>query len=249
MNWTTWNRHLYAAWAPFYDVLVAMLDDKRQRSLALADIQPDEKVLLLGAGTGLDLNYLPQQLHPTAIDITPAMIKRLRLRAQRLKMDVDARVMDGQSLAFDDGIFDVVILHFVLAVIPDPERALNEAVRVLRPGGRLVVLNKFLRDEHQPSLALRCANKLTRLLATDITYKLKPILQTPGLSCTHVEQVGLGGLFKIAILEKTDVATPSVDVATESVEVMPGNYIDQPARAAARSAGNYPKPAEAASAM
>lgn len=225
MNWTTWNRHLYAAWAPFYDVLVKVLEDKRRQSLKLANIQPDENVLIMGAGTGLDLEYLPVEMRPTAIDICPAMIKRLDKRAARLGMSVDARIMDGQNLDFADNTFDVVLLHFVLAVIPDPKKALQEAIRVTRPGGRLVILNKFLHDERKPSLALKSANSIARLLATDITFKLRPILQTPGLKAQHVEQIGLGGFFKIAILEKTEQVEPQatetsvIQTAPETVSI------------------------------
>jgi len=242
MNWTTWNRHLYAAWAPFYDILVSMLEDKRRRSLELAGIHEDEQVLLLGAGTGLDLNYLPRNLKPTAIDITPAMIRRLRQRAERLNMQVSATVMDGQALLFEDGTFDVVVLHFVLAVMPEPQRALDEAVRVLRPGGRLVILNKCMKDDQTPSIAVRCVNKISRLVATDITFKLKPVLNHPRLNAVHVEQVGFGGLFKIAILEKhsapVDVPGHHPGVKQSAPDLPPASYT-----ASQTTAFHHPEPA------
>lgn len=203
MNWTTWYRHLYALWAPFYDVLVSVLEDKRRQSLKLANIQENESILILGAGTGLDLPYLPRASRPKAVDICPAMMKRLTSRAERLGMDVDAQIMDGQNLLYEDETFDVVILHFVLAVIPDPQKAVQEAIRVTKPGGRLVILNKFLDDDRKPSVALKAANAVARLVATDITFKLRPILETPGLETRHVERLGIGGFFKLAILEKT----------------------------------------------
>lgn len=182
------------------------MEEKRKKSLQLTAVKPGEKVLLLGAGTGLDLPYLPQDAQITAIDITPEMISRLRRRATKLGMNVDARVMDGQNLDFADNSFDVVILHFVLAVIPDPPRAIKEAERVLRPGGRMVILNKFLKDNSRPSLALRLANKIARIVITDITCKLNPLVALTSLKPLHEETVGLGGFFKIAILEKPPVA-------------------------------------------
>ncbi len=211
MDLTQWNRYLYAGWAPFYDLLVGSLEEKRKRSLELAAVKPGEKVLLLGAGTGLDIPYLPKDAEITAIDITPEMISRLRRRAHRLNMNIDARVMDGQKLDFASDTFDVVILHFVLAVIPDPLRAIREAERVLRPGGRIIVLNKFLKDESQPSPLLRLANKVARVLITDITCKLKPLVSVTNLHTVHQETIGLGGFFKIAILTKdTSMATARV---------------------------------------
>lgn len=205
INMTDWNRHVYAAWAPVYDQLVAVLEEKRRKSLEIADIQRGEKVLLLGAGTGLDLPYLPPSAEITAIDITPGMIKRLKTRAERLGINVDARVMDGQSLDFPDDSFDVVVLHFVLAVIPEPTRAIQEASRVLRPGGRAIILNKFCKDGSHPSFFIRIANRIARLLLTDITCQLKPLITASGLRRDYVEEIGFGGVFKIAILKKEPV--------------------------------------------
>lgn len=199
---TRWNRIRYAIWAPFYDVLVGMLEEKRRRSIELAALQPGERVLVLGAGTGLDLEYIKPGPQITAIDITPEMISRLEKRAGRLGLDVDARVMDGQQLEFPDASFDVVILHFVLAVMPDPPRALREVSRVLRPNGRVIILNKFVPDDRNPSLLSRLSNPLVRIIATDITAKLGPIVSETDLQVDYQEVVGFGGLFKTAILIK-----------------------------------------------
>jgi ubiquinone/menaquinone biosynthesis C-methylase UbiE len=220
-NMTDWNRHLYAAWAPVYDQLVVVLEEKRRKSLETANIQPGEKVLLLGAGTGLDLEYLPATADITAIDITPGMISRLRKRAERLEMNVDARVMDGQKLDFPDNSFDVVVLHFVLAVIPDPTKAIREASRVLRPGGRAIILNKFCKDGSHPSFFIRTANRIARLVLTDITCQLKPLIAVSGLQRVHEEEIGFGGVFKIAVLTKdtADVpATPQLEPELQPAE-------------------------------
>lgn len=217
MSLTNWNRLLYAAWAPFYDVLVFSLESKRRKSLELASVLPTEKVLLIGAGTGLDLKYLPRQADITAVDLTPAMIRRLQARAQNLEMEVDAQVMDAQSLTFPDNSFDVVILHFVLAVIPDPVMAIREVNRVLRPGGRAVILNKFVKDGSKPSISLRLTNKLVRLLATDITCQLGPIAAVSGMQKVYEQEIGPGGFFKIAILVKE----PKSHLSSFSVNVSP----------------------------
>lgn len=197
-----WARIRYAAWAPFYDVLVAMLQDKRRRSMELANIEAGERVLLLGAGTGLDLELMSPGPKISAIDITPCMIKRLRQRAARLGLEVDARVMDGQNLEYPDESFDVVLLHFVLAVMPDPVRALHEVTRVLRPGGRVVVLNKFVRDDEKPNFWMRMINPIARFFVTDMTCKLGPIVAASDLKLAYEEHLGVGGFFKVALLRK-----------------------------------------------
>jgi ubiquinone/menaquinone biosynthesis C-methylase UbiE len=89
--------------------------------------------------------------------------------------------MDGHALKFPDASFDAVILHLIVAVIPDPVKCLREAARVLRPGGRAVIFDKFVPDDQRPPLALRLPNPLTSLFGTEITRKLGPLLAESGL--------------------------------------------------------------------
>lgn len=217
MNWTEWNRVLYSGWAPVYDPLVAMLEGKRRQSMAIANIQPGERVLLLGAGTGLDLKYLPASAEIHAIDITPAMIARLRRRSDELGLNVKASIMDAQQLEYPSDYFDAVILHFVLAVIPDPLKAMAEVERVLRPEGRAVILNKFADDENDPSLLLKAANVVVRPLATDITCRLRPIVSNCPLKLETEQKLGMAGMFKVAVLRKTSDAPATSALAPVSL--------------------------------
>lgn len=198
------QRRRYTLWAPFYDRLVASFDHMRRRSLTCAAIAPGERVLIVGAGTGLDLLYLPPACHVTAIDLTPSMLERLRARARRLGLEVDAHVMDGHALAFPDASFDVVVLHLILAVIPDPAQCLKEAERVLRPGGRAMVMDKFLGDNRPTPFFLRLLNPLARFFGTDATRRLGPIVAATELRVLYEEPLGLRGYFKAALLKKSE---------------------------------------------
>ena len=142
-----WNRLRYTLWAPAYDALVhaAGFDAARRVSIDRLRLAPNDRVLIVGAGTGLDLDLLPPTVHVSAIDVTPAMLKHLERRAAGTGRSVTTRVMDGRQLEFSDGSFDAVVMHLILAVMPQPECGLREAVRVLRPGGRIAVFDKFLR--------------------------------------------------------------------------------------------------------
>lgn len=202
-NTNAWRRIIYSLWAPGYDRLAGLLLKKRRRAIELAAPKAGEKVLLIGAGTGLDLEFMAPGPRLIAIDLTPAMLAILRRRAGRLGLEVEARVMDGQALEFLDASFDLVILHFILAVIPDPGRCIREVARVLRPGGRAVILDKFMPDAKRPPWIFRLINPLLSFLGTELTRQLGPILQDSGLTITHEESAG-GDIFKIALLSKAE---------------------------------------------
>ncbi|MBI5685170.1 MAG: class I SAM-dependent methyltransferase [Verrucomicrobia bacterium] len=202
INTNLWNRIRYSCWAPIYDLIALPTRPMRRRSLTLANLWPGERVLFVGAGTGLDLDFIPVGPTVTATDLTPAMLERLRRHARRLGLAVDARVMDGHALEFADGSFDVVILHYIVAVIPDPVRCLREAVRVLRPGGRVAILDKFAPDDGPLPLWLRLLNPLASLLATNVNRRLRPLLAASGLRVVHREAAALRGFFQIALAVK-----------------------------------------------
>jgi phosphatidylethanolamine/phosphatidyl-N-methylethanolamine N-methyltransferase len=201
INALVWNRARYTLLAPVYDV-VAGFGAQRRRSLALLAARPGERVLIVGCGTGGDLPYLDAGAQVTAVDLTPAMVERTRRRAAALGRAVDARVMDAQSLEFADASFDAVVLHLILAVVPDPAAAIREAERVLRPGGRAVVFDKWVADDREPSLFRRAGNLVANLVATDITRRLGPLVAATSLRLEHREPTGLGGFFSIALLRK-----------------------------------------------
>lgn len=200
-----WNRARYSAYAPFYDALVGRLGflaRGRRRALELAAIRPGEKLLIVAAGTGLDLPLLPAGVEIAAIDIAPAMLRRLQRRARRLELRVHAEVMDAARLGFADASFDCVLLHLAIAVVPDPQATMREVARVLRPGGRVSVFDKFLPDDASPSPVRALAGRLADWVATDLNRKLGPLLAGCGLTLVAREPAGLGGLFVVARADK-----------------------------------------------
>lgn len=122
----------YTVWAPAYDLIAnaAGFDAARRLSIERLRLSPGNRVLIVGAGTGLDLPHLPSHVDATAVDVTPAMLKRLEQRAAGARRSVVTRVMDARQLAFPDSSFDAVLMHLILAVMPEPERGLREAARV-----------------------------------------------------------------------------------------------------------------------
>ena len=199
-----WNRLRYTAWAPAYDAIAgaAGFDAARRQSIERLLLSPGDRVLIVGAGTGLDLEFLPPRVEVTAIDVTPAMLERLTRRAADLGRPVTARIMDARQLAFPDASFDAVVMHLILAVMPEPERGVTEAVRVLKPGGRIAVFDKFLRDDQRPSLKRRLLNAIAKPLFSDLNRRLGPLLAGKRLVIEHDEPVAFGGAYRVATLSR-----------------------------------------------
>lgn len=206
LNTNRWNRIRYTVIAPVYD-RIASFRAQRRRSIELLAPRAGEHVLISGAGTGADLDHLPAGPRVTAVDIAPAMVARIRSRAQALGRDVDARVGDAQDLHLPDASVDAVILHLIVAVAPDGGAVIAEAARVLRPGGRAVVLDKFVPDGARPSLVRRVVNVVTNALFSDVTRHLGPMIEGSGLRVVHREPAGLGGRFEIILLERASAKT------------------------------------------
>jgi ubiquinone/menaquinone biosynthesis C-methylase UbiE len=203
-----WNRLRYTIWSPVYDLLVGAIrfEDLRRRSIERLDLQPGARVLIVGAGTGLDLEHVPPGVDVTAIDVTPAMLRRLERRAARLRRRVSFRPMDARALAFEDACFDAVILHLILAVMPEPERGLREAARVLRPGGRIALLDKFLGDEERATFVRRLLNIVAKPLFSDMNRRLGPLLAATDLVVERDHPVAFGGMYRALTLRKPDSA-------------------------------------------
>ena len=199
-----WNRLRYTVWAPAYDAVVgaAGFNTARRLSIDRLRLVSGDRVLIVGAGTGLDLELLPPSVHVTAIDVTPAMLKHLERRAAATGQSVTARIMDARQLPFPDSSFDAVVMHLILAVMPEPERGLMEAVRVLKPGGRIAVFDKFLSDEEHPSLKRQLLNAIAKPLFSDLNRRFGPLIAGTRLVIEQDEPLAFGGTYRAVTLVK-----------------------------------------------
>ena len=203
----SWANRRWDIYASHYDRFVAFLPQRR-RSLELAQIRPGERVLVCGCGTGLDLPLLPPGIEIDAVDLSPPMIDQARLKSTGL--NIHLQTMDAQNLEFPDATFDVVILHLIIAIVPDPLRALQEAVRVLKPNGRIALFDKYFHGPGQPRLIRRILNPIVRAIATDINTRTIELATQAGLRVVHEEPVMLAGLFRVATLQRqTQLPSPS----------------------------------------
>jgi len=128
-------------WSISYDERCVTYARDRFVTIAGDRYWPYRHALEIGSGTGFFLLNLMQAgvaERGSVTDISPSMVEVALRNARNLGLPVDGRVADAETIPYEDGAFDLVVGHAVLHHIPDVERALREALRVLRPGGRLV---------------------------------------------------------------------------------------------------------------
>ncbi|MBK6356460.1 MAG: methyltransferase domain-containing protein [Betaproteobacteria bacterium] len=193
-------KHSYTLIAPFYDAAIARATHAaRARSLSALPTEAG-KVLLAGVGTGLDLPHLPPQHHYVGLDLNQAMLCRALPRTGHI--DFVPVQGDAQRLPFADASFDCAVLHLILAVVPQPAHCFAEIERVLKPGGQVLVFDKFLR-RGQPALLRRMINPLMRRVATRLDVVFEDLLsEAPSLALEHDQPALAGGWFRMIRLRK-----------------------------------------------
>lgn len=230
VNTNTWNRIRYTLYQPFYDLAGNYFNEYRKLSIEGLNLSPADKILIVGAGTGLDLNYLNHQKNITAIDLTSSMVADLMGKAEELHLPVEALVMDGHELEFSDSTFDVVILHLIVAVIPDPDRCLSEVRRVLKPNGRFTIMDKFIPAQGEVSFIRQLLNPFTNFLFSDITRDANALLDRAGLTIISdkVYKMGLriilgkkGKKTQDSLLKKVRTINSTVSAFPENTAKLP----------------------------
>jgi len=186
-------KRAYAILSPVYDLLFdKIFHPGRVAAVNLLQIEPGDRVLEVGVGTGLNLPLYPRDCSVTGIDISVEMLRKARQRAKELgQTKVTLSVMDASNLEFPDDAFDRVLATYVISAVPDPVKTLLEMRRVCKPGGHVVILNHF-RSENPVLGALEwmVAPVCTRIgFKTDL--KLKPLLERAGISPDQIHRINV----------------------------------------------------------
>jgi phosphatidylethanolamine/phosphatidyl-N-methylethanolamine N-methyltransferase len=138
----------YDRWAPVYDLVFGGVFSKGRKAAIQATNKLGGRVLEVGVGTGISLPQYASHLRIFGTDISEAMLRKAKRRVDdlRLKNVEGLAVMDAEKLEFPDNSFDVVMAQYVVTAVPNPEAALDEFARVLRPGGELIILTRISAD-------------------------------------------------------------------------------------------------------
>ena len=139
----------YRRWAPVYDMTFGRITHAGRRHATRVVNETGGHVLEVGVGTGLALPYYRGDLHVTGIDFSEDMLERARAKVaeENLTHVTELRQMDARRLDFPDNSFDTVVAMHLISVVPDPEQVMVEMARVCKPGGQILLVNHFARDE------------------------------------------------------------------------------------------------------
>ncbi len=170
------------------------MDDQFKSSL-IAGVHGN--VLEVGVGTGANLKFYPKHVHVTGIDFSPKMLSFARERAKEVALRVQLLEMDVQHLTFADNTFDTVVSTCVFCSVPDPIAGLREIRRVLKPQGRLLMLEHMLSNHLPLALLLHVLNPLTvRATGANVNRKTLDNLKAAGFTITQWRPVAFFDVFR-----------------------------------------------------
>jgi SAM-dependent methyltransferase len=166
--------------------------------------QASGAVLEVAVGTGLNLPFYPSEATVTGIDLSPGMLAVARDRARTLGLDADLQVGNAEALEFGDSSFDTVLCTISLCNIPDYHAAIAEMYRVLRPGGRLILLDHVASDRWWVLLVQRVLEQVTlRTNGDHQTRRPLPLVAAAGFSIDHSERSRLGWVERLVAAKPT----------------------------------------------
>jgi phosphatidylethanolamine/phosphatidyl-N-methylethanolamine N-methyltransferase len=195
---------VYDKLAKVYDLFFGpTLHPGRLQAIQRMNIQPRERVLEVGVGTGINLSLYPRDCTITGIDFSGSMLEKARERAAR-KDQASIRLlqMDAADLKFADNSFDIVYAPYLISVVPDPLKVAREMRRVCRPGGRIIFLNHFLSANPLLSRTERLISPFTIHIGFKADLDLPAFLAQADLQPVSIEKVNIPRIWSLVTCVK-----------------------------------------------
>jgi phosphatidylethanolamine/phosphatidyl-N-methylethanolamine N-methyltransferase len=195
---------VYDKLAKVYDLIFGpTLHPGRLQAIQRMDIQPGERVLEVGVGTGINLSLYPKNCSVSGIDFSGSMLEIARERAVRKDIqNVRLLQMDAADLKFADDSFDIVYAPYLISVVPDPVKVAQEMRRVCRPGGRIIFLNHFLSPNPILSRVERLISPFTIHIGFKSDLDLPAFLAQADLQPQSIEKVNIPKLWSLVTTVK-----------------------------------------------
>lgn len=190
----------YRRWSAVYDLIFGpVMNPGRKRIVHSMNCRRGDSVLEVGVGTGLSLPLYPADVKVTGIDISPEMLARARERVdhERLSQVDDILEMDAEQMNFADNRFDKVVAMYVVTVVPDPIRLVEEMRRVCKPGGEIFIVNHFRSNNPLLALLEGLLAPLSKLAGFRPDFDMEAFLNATNLEVVDVKKTNLFGYWKI----------------------------------------------------
>lgn len=200
------QKKVYATWAKIYDRIYQRLLARAQREAVAAACACGRDILEIGVGTGLTLPYFERDRRVVGADLSHDMLKvaHRKVASQGLDHVIGLSVMDACRLGFPDRSFDAVTAQFVITLVPDPEQALAEMDRVLKPGGEIVVASRLVGDGGWTAPVWAAVAPLAKAVGWSSDFKVSRLTDWAALTGRY-DTVHVGtGYFKVVRLRKRD---------------------------------------------
>ena len=196
---TDFVARVYENIAWFYDAFFGpTLHPGRVQAIQRMGIQPGDRLLEVGVGTGINACLYPRECRVTGIDLSAPMLEKARTRFARKGIrNVGLMQMDAATLKFADDTFDLVYAPYLISVVPDPVAVVREMYRVCRPGGRVIFLNHFRSDNRLLATIERAISPLTVHIGFKSDLDLPAFLAQANLNPVSIEKVNFPKIWSL----------------------------------------------------
>lgn len=189
---------------PFYPFLMLSIRYWRKKAIGMLNFKPGDKVIIPGVGSGHDIPFIPKDVKVEGVDITDAMlgIAKAKLKVYGRQDSVTLHKMDAEKLDYPDNTFDKAILSLFLSVVYNPEKAFNEAVRVVKPGGEILIYDHLLRRGTVPKFFAKAVDVVLQFSFASVTRIYDDIAENQPVELVNVISGDPIGFVKGFLLKK-----------------------------------------------
>jgi phosphatidylethanolamine/phosphatidyl-N-methylethanolamine N-methyltransferase len=193
---------LYDRWSKVYDRTFVPMTLKRQRiAIAQLPLRPADRILDLGVGTGVTLSLYPRFVRVVGMDLSGGMLGHA---ARKCRQFTHCSLVQGDALCppFADRSFDHAMISHTISVVSDPARVMRWAARLVKPGGRIVVLNHFCSSRPLVAALEKVVNPLCMRLGWRADLSMESVVSGPELELEYCFRLGLADPWKIVVLRQ-----------------------------------------------
>ena len=182
---------VYTSYSGVYDhIFGKIFHESREACVRNLRIRPEEKILEVGVGTGIALEYYPKNCEIIGIDLSSGMLAKARQRQSHYHLDhVRLMLMDAGKMDFADDSFDTVMAAYVVTAVPDYRKVVNEMIRVCKPGGRIIMLNHFSNGNKLIAAVEKVISPLCKHIGFRTDLSLNTVLEGTNLHVARKEKV------------------------------------------------------------